>query len=65
MKQLEEDAERMRTEIAEKQRSKREVLREWDNREREREIAGLKSELADEHLRVLAEEDSVMVGAAF
>lgn len=65
MKQLEEDAERMRIEISEKQRVKREALREWENRERETEVAGLKSELADEHLRALAEEDSVMVGAAF
>lgn len=65
MRQLEEDAERMRGEILEKQRTKREALREWENRERESEVAGLKSELADEHLRSLAEEDSAMVGAAF
>lgn len=65
VKQLEEDAERIRSDLNEKQRSKRETLREWEVRERESEIAGLKSQLADDHLRVLGEEDSVMMGAAF
>lgn len=65
MRQLEEDADRIRAEIAEKQKTKREALREWDVRERDSEIAGLRSQLADEHLRALGEEDVGMVGAAF
>lgn len=65
VKQLEDDAERIRAELNEKQKSKREALREWEVRERESEIAGLKSQLADDHLRSLGEEDSVMMGAAF
>ena len=65
VKQLEEDAERMRLEMNEKQRSKREALREWEVRERESSVAGIKSQLADDHLAVLVEEDSAMMGAAF
>lgn len=65
MKALEDDAEKIRTDISEKQKNKREALREWEVRERESEIAGLRSELADNHLRSLVEEDSAMVGAAF
>lgn len=65
MKHLEDEADRARVEIAEKQKNKREALREWEVRERESDIAGLKSQLADEHLRVLGEEDVGMVGAAF
>jgi len=65
VKQLEDDAERIRTEMDEKQKNKREVLREWEVRGRESEVAGLKSQLADDHLRALGEEDSVMMGAAF
>ena len=65
VKQLEDDAERIRSDMTEKQKSKREALREWEVRERESEVAGLKSQLADDHLRTLGEEDSVMMGAAF
>lgn len=65
MKQLEDDAEKIRADLNEKQKSKREALREWEVRERESEVAGLKSQLADDHLRTLGEEDSVMMGAAF
>ncbi|KAK5071331.1 hypothetical protein LTR64_007835 [Lithohypha guttulata] len=65
LKILEDDAERIRTEIFDKQKSKREVLRDWEVREKESEIAALKSELAEESLRTLGEEDSAMVGAAF
>ena len=65
MKQLEEETERIRLEIAEKQKTKRAALTDWEVKERESEIAGLRSQLADEHLRTLGEEDVSMVGAAF
>ena len=57
MRQLEDDAERIRLDIMEKQKSKREALREWDVRERESEVARLKSDLAEESLRVLEQGD--------
>lgn len=57
MKQLEDDAERIRADIVEKQKSKRETLREWDVRERESSIAALKSDLAEESLRTLEQGD--------
>ncbi len=64
IKQLEEAAEKMRDEIEEKQKSKREGLREWDVRQRESEREGLRSELAERHLEKLTEgEDGA--GAAF
>lgn len=65
MKQLEEDADRIRSEIDLRQKHKREALREWNARESDSDIAALRSQLADEHLRVLSEEDVTMVGAAF
>ena len=65
VKTLEDDAERIRADIGEKQKTKREALREWDVRERESEIAGTRSELAEAHLRALGEEDIGMVGATF
>lgn len=69
MKQLEDDAERIRADIMEKQKVKRETLREWDIRERESQIADLRSELADESLRTLEqgeeENGGMLVGAAF
>lgn len=65
LKGLEDDEGRLRGEVSEKQKAKREALREWEVRERETEIASLRSELADGHLRSLVEEDSAMVGAAF
>lgn len=64
IKQLEEAAEKMREEIEEKQKSKREALRDWDVRSRESEREGLRSELAERHLEKLTEgEDGA--GAAF
>jgi ATP-dependent RNA circularization protein (DNA/RNA ligase family) len=62
---LETEAERMRTEIAEKQRIKREVLSEWDTRERESENQALRSELAESHLQALMEGDEGMGRATF
>lgn len=68
LRQLEEDAERIRADVLEKQKVKREALREWEVRERESQIAGLRSELAEESLRALEqgdEDNGVLVGAAF
>jgi hypothetical protein len=64
IKHLEEAAEKIREEIEEKQKTKREGLREWDVRQRESEREGLRSELAERHLEKLTEgEDGA--GAAF
>lgn len=63
MKMLEAEAERIRAEIAEKQRAKREALMEWEVRERESEREGLKSELAEASLNKLSEGDGS--GVAF
>lgn len=64
IKTLEAEAERMRLEIAEKQRAKREALTDWEIRERESEREGLKSELAEMHLQKLTEGENG-AGAAF
>ncbi|EXJ88087.1 hypothetical protein A1O1_05015 [Capronia coronata CBS 617.96] len=65
IKMLEAEAERMRSEIAEKQRSKREVLGEWEVRERESERETLRSELAEAHLQQLMEPEDGLGRAAF
>ena len=57
---LEAEAERMRLEIEEKQKSKREALREWEVRERESDRESLRSDLAEKHLQKLTEgEDGI------
>ncbi|KIX03515.1 uncharacterized protein Z518_07068 [Rhinocladiella mackenziei CBS 650.93] len=65
IRMLEAEAERMRTEIAEKQKIKREVLNEWEVRERESERESLRSELADAHLQQLMEGEDGIGRAAF
>ncbi len=60
---LEAEGERIRAEITEKQRAKREALMEWEVRERESEREGLKSELAEASLNKLSEGEGG--GAAF
>jgi len=45
---LEEDAERLRKLVDEKQVRKRRGLREWERLERESRVAGLRSELAED-----------------
>ena len=65
IKLLEAEAERMRAEIAEKQRAKREVLNEWEVRERESEREALRSGLAESHLQALVEGDNGVGRAAF
>lgn len=54
-KQLEGDAEKLREMIEEKQKVKREALREWEVRERESSRESLKSDLAERHLEKLTE----------
>ena len=65
MKQLEEEAGRLRMVIDEKQKAKREALREWEIRERESSRESLKTELTEAHLSKLTEGDDTMGGAAF
>ena len=65
IKLLEAEAERMRSEIAEKQKLKREVLNEWEVRERESEREALRSELAEQHLQQLMEGEDGIGRAAF
>ena len=60
---LEEEAERIRKVIEEKQTRKRNGLREWERLERESEHAAFRAGLADESVRALAGERDV--GAAF
>ena len=64
LKQLEDEAEKLRQAIHEKEKSKRTEVREWDNRERESATAGLRSELADRHLDKMMEGDESGVGGA-
>lgn len=64
LKVLEAEAEKLRVDIAEKQKAKREAINEWEVRERESEREALRSELAEESLQKLVEgEDGGM--AAF
>lgn len=63
IKKLEEEQEQLRKVVAEKQAQKRQALREWDDRVRESEIAGLRSELAEDSLRVW--QDEGIAGTAF
>ena len=64
LKQLEVEAEKLRADLAEKQKTKREAVNEWEVRERETEREALRSELAEESLHKLTEgEDGGM--AAF
>lgn len=53
IKKLEEDAERLRRELADRETRNRKSTRDWDRGQREMEIAGLRSELAEEALRSL------------
>lgn len=64
-KQLESEADRLREQIAEKQKSKRAALRDWSDRERESEREALRSELAERHLEKLTEDEEGIGGAAF
>ena len=53
---LQEEAEKLRRQIEEKETRKRKGLREWDRLSREVEVAGLRTQLAEESLRKLSGE---------
>lgn len=63
--QLEADKERLLLQIADKQKSKRTSLKEWDKLSRESSTATLRSELAEGHLQRITEGDDIGGGAAF
>lgn len=53
LSKLQEEAEKLRKQIEEKEARKRKGLREWDRLSREVEVAGLRSELAEQSVREL------------
>ena len=61
--QLEEESKRLREAIDEKQKVKRQLLRDWESKERESRRDGLRSELAEASLEQLSGEQ--IGGAAF
>lgn len=61
--QLEEESKRLRDVIDEKQKAKRQMLRDWESKERESRREGLRSELAEGQLEQLSGEQ--VGGAAF
>ena len=61
--QLEEESKRLREAIEEKQKVKRQMLRDWESKERESRRDGLRSELAEAQLEQLSGEQ--IGGAAF
>lgn len=60
---LDDDAEKLRAQIKEKEEKKRKALREWERMSRESKTAGLRSELADDSVRAFADDE--VMGAAF
>ena len=60
---LEEESKRLREIIEEKQRVKRQMLRDWDSKDRESRRDGLRSELAEAQLEQLSGEQ--IGGAVF
>lgn len=65
LSQLETDQEKLFEQVAEKQRLKRAVLRDWDKLDRESATGALRSELAEGHLQRMAEGESIGGGTAF
>lgn len=57
LSRLEEEAEKLRAIIDQKETVKRQKLREWEAMERDAQTAALRSELAESHLRSLNGED--------
>ncbi|EMC96595.1 hypothetical protein BAUCODRAFT_69406, partial [Baudoinia panamericana UAMH 10762] len=53
LQKLQDEAEKLRKVIEEKEARKRKGLREWDRLSREVEVAGLRSELAERAVREL------------
>lgn len=64
LQKLEDEARKLRDQIAEKEALGRRGKREWDRLEREGETISLRADLADEHLRSLNGEGE-LGGAAF
>ena len=60
---LDEEAEKLRRQIEEKEAKKRKALRDWERMSRESETARVRSELAEEALRGFVEDEAM--GAAF
>ena len=56
LSKLEEEAEKLRKQIDEKEARKRKSLREWERMQRETEVAALRTQLAEESLRALSGE---------
>ena len=54
--QLEEESKRLREVIDEKQKVKRQMLRDWESKDRESRRDGLRSELAEAQLEQLSGE---------
>ena len=63
LKTLEAEAERIRKELEEKQKVKREAVNEWEVRERESSTAELRATLAEEGLRSLDDDGAGDVAA--
>ncbi|KAK2766170.1 hypothetical protein FQN54_007686 [Arachnomyces sp. PD_36] len=63
--QLELDKEKLLEQIAEKQKLKRDGLRDWERLETESAVSALRSELADGHLQRMVEGDNIGGGVAF
>ncbi|KAF2145949.1 uncharacterized protein K452DRAFT_194669, partial [Aplosporella prunicola CBS 121167] len=59
LQKLEDESRRLRDLIAEKEAVARRSRREWDRLESESETAGLRAQLADEHLRALNGEGEI------
>jgi hypothetical protein len=54
---LEEEARKLRAAIEAKESAKREQLKEWETLDREANNAGLRADLAEQHLRTLNGDD--------
>jgi hypothetical protein len=63
LKKTEEETERLREELRAKEEKLRKSLKTWDKLERDSKAMGLRSELSERHVRVLAGEG--VGGAAF
>ncbi|KAI5367696.1 putative PSP, proline-rich [Septoria linicola] len=53
LKKLEEEADKLRRQLEEKETRNRRSMKDWDRGQREMEVAGLRSELAEQALRTL------------
>lgn len=63
LNKLESEIERLHKEVTEKEKRKRESLREWSRLERDSDNARMRSEAAERHLAVLSGEGEGAEGA--